>query len=1337
MSDKDNKNISGNQSENRKKMGGRKLIFGIAVILLVLIAGSVTAWAMSHRYTDRINAPTETVQEELGTYTIPVYEVEDANGMILAGYQVRLKSAQTPDGQELDASYGAVMIEEPGIYSFHYTADARNVKDVTVQVDFGDRTAPKISLSTDLPAFYITGNNYRMPGYTISGDVARDKCWAKAFYVSEDGKETELNIKSNRFRVEEKTGEYTLRIHVEDEAGNFNLYEYTRPVRCPENLREDVVLYFDEKFGESQVEPLESSKYAGEFVPAGTEGAKAYGDEAGSYRLTFSGEETNNNEGYVVMKVPAILDISNCLDLYMYVYNDTDQDVVMGSTWWNDQPVKKGEWTKVTWSVKDWGGANGNVMATNSNRMIGVNDISNTAIRVIFDYSGEVAPSGTLYFSTMRATMREPSVIETGEHVTLDKSSYYIGDTVWLTADEVEGKTFDCFLVDGDPIAGDNFTATEGYHKVTAKYIDGKLTASNMTWGTRVHPADISLYGDIKYRTENNITANTICEADEWALSYDVVGGYDGDAETNQVFNCAILIGSTHIVEFQITRNGEGVLKWYGLDAWNVPVSILPAQLVEAFKNASPKNPVNVQAVCRGNDLYLFAGGLYIGHTTVEDKPLGGKTFGYGWRKESPTAKDTVITNVKAVAGSPKTGLYFDTVNAMVKIDDHEDLVVISGDTYTLPGAVCTTLDGARIKNGKYSVKVTDLGGNSYDVSNGKVQIPYKGAVTLSLNYAVGGLATVSQVTVQRDSGLVMDANEVGASLINKANYQVAYDADIRHGEDEGSVKVTVNEKDATVFLNRFKYSGYDYVEFYVYTEAENMYAGAWWLGDTLLNPGQWTRVRLELNHTNLVLVQDGGAEIWPNNPERPGYGNAPVGRLPLRFMGAESTTSFYVSSVTAYKRGNYQRVDVLDASKEAVRELQGKSQVMDILWDPFVRYGKEAGSAKVIVSGSDAAIQTEAYDFSGYDYVEFYVYTDAKGTQTGSWWCGDTALIPGRWTKVRIPLNHTNLVLIDAGGGEIWPNNPKQPGYGMARSGSFLVRFMGGSSGTEFYVSGIRACYNSKYDRVNVLDMCEEAVNELAGQSEVLDIAWDTQVKYKDEAGSAKVTVAGGEAAIRTETYDFTGYDYVEFYVYTDAKGTQSGSWWCGDTALNPGSWTKVQIPLDHVRLVLMGTSGEMWPNNPEQPTYGSPRSGSFLVRFMGGTEGTQFYVSSIKAYRYVPVKISTDGNVILDKTTYYPGETITLTAKKAPDGMHLLRFMVNGKAISGNTFVAEAGVEYVIEAVYSDYAREDIFDAVEEAVAAVDNYRNISNLEWDTRHHFGEEAGSLKLTVVFLVFP
>ncbi|MFQ7079284.1 MAG: hypothetical protein ACLRSW_15865, partial [Christensenellaceae bacterium] len=96
------------------------------------------------------------------------------------------------------------------------------------------------------------------------------------------------------------------------------------------------------------------------------------------------------------------------------------------------------KWTRVTWSVENWGDGKGaNCGATTSN-VISADNISGTRIRLIpdGDYSGKTPPHGTVYFSAVRAVPYQMSQVTADENVMLDKrdGNYRIGETVTMSA---------------------------------------------------------------------------------------------------------------------------------------------------------------------------------------------------------------------------------------------------------------------------------------------------------------------------------------------------------------------------------------------------------------------------------------------------------------------------------------------------------------------------------------------------------------------------------------------------------------------------------------------------------------------------------------------------------------------------------------------------------------------------------------------------------------------------------------------------------------------------------------------------------------------------------------
>lgn len=765
-----------------------------------------------------------------GTYVVPRYDVVNGKGLIMAGYNVRLKSAKNPDGTAADIAQEAstvVTLSGAGEYTFVYTADNKNVPDATVIMDFADRKAPTIKLSSSqFPSFFIKGNTYAVPEYTLDGNYDASKCYTKVFYNSgaENEQDSEITLTNGYFAVDRETGKYTVLIHVENASGVGNDYRYTRSVYSPENYEEDIVIYFNEKFGERQVAP--DGNYAGEYVSV-LDGGKAYGDELGSYKVEFTGEATENNEAYFALNVPAITNIMDNKELEMYVFID-DADCqnekkqwVIGSKWWNDQTVKAGEWTRVTWSIDNWGNGTGANCGANTTQVISTDNISGTRIRLIpdSDYGSKTPPHGTVYFSAMRLVPHKWATI-TAENGVVAPNRAYVGQTITLTEPQAPaGKYFDCFIIDGKHVSGNTFVVNkEGTLTVGAKFSDNEISKDNFTWG------------EFEFSALSGSDAQTakIGSSEYWALEYEVYGMESGWTYT------AAYVGGTHqLVGFELDGKNDKLSTYGG--AWKTPnVISLTAEQSGILRGATESSPAKVTYVRAADKIAVLLNGELMGVYSFASLEIKGDGFGIGGR--AGTIKNGTLKNIKYVVGDSRVGFVQEQylgVTVTAQNGAHADKTIyFIGDTVTL------THD-APSQEGKefayYTVDGQKISGDSFvaTMKNHIVEAVYEDICSLTLANGITANgqsgATVSVVkgsvvtlayTGEPEQGKVLNGYKLNDSQTIYGNMFVAtenaYDitaewvnaSDIVWGDktDSHDYKTVMSGSDAT--LQNYKYVG-------------------------------------------------------------------------------------------------------------------------------------------------------------------------------------------------------------------------------------------------------------------------------------------------------------------------------------------------------------------------------------------------------------------------------------------------------------------------------------------------------------------------------------------------
>ena len=372
----------------------------LALILTVIMAlTSFTACFIEDLFGPklRIDAPEETLEAELGSFDLPKYQVVDEEGLIHAEYKVIVKKVVDHNGNEVKIAYNKINAIEPGVYTITYGVEEGKIADVEVKVNFADKTAPTLEMdSAALPKYYIQGMSYNMPAYQLADGPDFEASYAKVLYFADKNAEgVEVTVTDGIFTVEHNSGFYQILIHAEDASGNFKEYTFNVEATGPSELVDGKVLYFDEKFGVSQVKCLWNLwdiSYSSEV---------AYGDEAGSLKIVTSAQTD-----YIVLDKLVQADISEYDFLTFRVYNANDTDVIAGYTWFGDTVCKAREWTELTIPVSWFETKNATDV---DGRRIYANDLNGLAMRLFESYDADANTDGnTYYFSAMVATKVQP-----------------------------------------------------------------------------------------------------------------------------------------------------------------------------------------------------------------------------------------------------------------------------------------------------------------------------------------------------------------------------------------------------------------------------------------------------------------------------------------------------------------------------------------------------------------------------------------------------------------------------------------------------------------------------------------------------------------------------------------------------------------------------------------------------------------------------------------------------------------------------------------------------------------------------------------------------------------
>lgn len=837
----------------------------------------------------KIDAPTETVLAELGSYPIPVYEVVDETGMVLSGYTVSVKSIKDPDGNDVKQAYNSITVETAGVYTFVYTTGTKDVADVTVKVDFADRTAPTITIDENaIPAFFMTGNTYKVPVYSIAGEPDASKCYTKVLHTDADGNsQKEVAIVQGTFEAKENTGKYLIWIHVEDAAGNFNDYKYSRSVDGPAAVDPDTVLYFDDEFGERQVSPREDL-YSGEVVLKKVgeeinEDAIVHGNDNGSFKVTFNNVKTLNNEAYFVIDNPAITDVSGYNYLEMWIYNDNDFDASAGTAWAYDTVLKSKEWTRVIWGVEDCGMEGklddwGNVCSTAEKKISSANIIGAQLRFMGFpaNTDGNPYPRGTFYISPMMGRygkvneVAELDYASGAERVSVYQPDFYTGEystekaykdaegsyKITMTAEPTVNK--EIYLRLTDPLLCDVraydyltlyiYNANNYDAKVGTIWASDQVLIKN-SWNKIKFPVSIF--------TENNI--------------FDIANEKPG-----QMLRPWNITGFTvRIFDF-----GENTTGTFYLSSIRGEVALEKESGILSFAEAED-----------GDKMTVVNKSQYTGEFSTEEK-YGNETGSWKvtvkYTGDDKTMTDNIIytaiakPEVKDVSKYDYLSVYIYNPNdfdAMAGILWGADTTLKAGkwtelriDTSATASKNAESWKGGHVDgkgnpietDGKPATRVTGMS----DITNlilriwdvdGQTNVQKEGTVFYFSGVRAVSNSQTNETKLYAFDEAAPETDTDGYFKVEGADADkitVASSTEQKFGDETASTKITYNISDKSDISGSLSFgkplqdaSCFDYITFAVYNNTnQDFYAGFEWGGDTLCKKGEWTVVKWKLD---------------------------------------------------------------------------------------------------------------------------------------------------------------------------------------------------------------------------------------------------------------------------------------------------------------------------------------------------------------------------------------------------------------------------------------------------------------------------------------------------------
>ncbi|MDR3319101.1 MAG: hypothetical protein LBS99_06640, partial [Clostridiales bacterium] len=491
-----------------KKLLLQRLQKTAAVLLCALLATGMFACGNNKTAALFINVPTEVQQAECGPYTVPDFEVVDANGEIYAEYRVTLKGAKAPDGADVTLLQDgkAINADKIGTYELTFTAGDAKIADAVLKVAFA-KAPPTVTIDEDaeIPAYFFKGVRYSLPHFTYGGGADLTKSHLKIYYPAPDSSnKQEIDLSAGGFTAQHATGGYRIVIHAEGSFGNAKDYEYTvLAADGPSEVVTGKIGYFDQEFGLYQV--AAPAGY-GDNITTAYDTARKYGIEEGSMKVTFNAWDADFN----LLRLQNLLesDVSDYGYLVYRVYNPNAFALRAGYAWFGNTLCPGGVWTEVVYDLSEPLYASGKTTT----------DITGLGVRVLARDYGELPAGVEFYLSALYAMDVPPSVVPEDE-IVQGKIAYF--DKAY-GVQQVGISTMNGGEMEIDYTVDRYYGDEAGSLKVTHKVFD----ENNLLPLQNLIEKDVSGYDTLVYRVYNpNAFAlragyawfgNTLCPAGVW-----------------------------------------------------------------------------------------------------------------------------------------------------------------------------------------------------------------------------------------------------------------------------------------------------------------------------------------------------------------------------------------------------------------------------------------------------------------------------------------------------------------------------------------------------------------------------------------------------------------------------------------------------------------------------------------------------------------------------------------------------------------------------------------------------------------------------------------------------